>query len=84
MKRTNYLNNKDILAEIHKSKNTFCAFLEKNYHQFDIIINDINEINNNIINMPANLSSGLYLVMVSSKNSGVVSNELLIKYSLFI
>jgi len=50
MKRTNYLNNKDILAEIHKSKNTFCAFLEKNYHQFDIIINDINEINNNIIN----------------------------------
>ncbi len=27
MKRVNYLNNKDILKEIHKSKSTFCKRL---------------------------------------------------------
>ena len=36
MKRTNYLNNKDILSEIHKSKTTYCSFSDQKYHQFDI------------------------------------------------
>lgn len=38
MKRYNYLNNKDILLEIHKSKNTFCSYVDDDYHQYDIII----------------------------------------------
>lgn len=37
-KPVNYLNNKDILKEIHTSKNSFCAYLESSYHQYDIII----------------------------------------------
>ena len=45
MKKTNYLNNKDILAEIHKSKSSYCSFLEKEYHQYDIILTDIEKIN---------------------------------------
>ena len=37
-KTTNYLNNKDILKEIHSSKNTYCYFVEPEYHRYDLII----------------------------------------------
>ena len=37
-KTTNYLNNKDILKEIHSSKNTYCSFVEPEYHRYDLII----------------------------------------------
>ena len=45
MRKRNYLNNKDILKEIHKSKNTYNSFIDKDYHQFDIILPDIEKIN---------------------------------------
>jgi len=37
-KKINYLNNKDILKEIHKSKTTYCSFVDPEYHRYDIII----------------------------------------------
>lgn len=37
-KKVNYLNNKDILKEIHSSKSTYCSFTEPEYHRYDIII----------------------------------------------
>ena len=37
-KPKNYLNNRDILAEIHKSKNTYCSYLTPEDHRYDIII----------------------------------------------
>lgn len=37
-KSVNYLNNKDILKEIHESKNTYCYFKNKEYHRYDYII----------------------------------------------
>ena len=36
--RHNYLNNKDILKEIHTSKNTYCCYTKQEYHRYDIII----------------------------------------------
>src|SRR6056300_1953931 len=45
MRKQNYLNNKDILKEIHKSKNTFCSYVEKEYAQYDIILPSIEKIN---------------------------------------
>ena len=45
MKKRNYLNNKDILKEIHKSKNTFCSYVDNDYAQFDIILPDVEKIN---------------------------------------
>ena len=45
MRRQNYLNNKDMLKEIHKSKSGFCSFVDPDYHQFDIILDDISKIN---------------------------------------
>lgn len=37
-KPVNYLNNRDILKEIHASKNSYCAYVSPDYHQYDIII----------------------------------------------
>lgn len=37
-KPVNYLNNKDILKEIHTSKSSYCSFTSPEYHQYDIII----------------------------------------------
>jgi hypothetical protein len=37
-KKVNYLNNKDILKEIHKSKNTYCSYIDPEYHRYDLII----------------------------------------------
>lgn len=48
-KKVNYLNNKDILKEIHKSKTTFCSFTNIIYNQFDSIIYSLSEINENLI-----------------------------------
>ena len=44
-KKVNYLNNRDILKEIHKSKSTYCSYLEKEYAQFDIIVPSVDRIN---------------------------------------
>lgn len=41
----NYLNNKDILKEIHRSKTTYCTYLEPAQADYDMIIHDMGEIN---------------------------------------
>ena len=48
-KKVNYLNNKDILKEIHKSKMTFCWIADEKYSGFDVILGDVNKINKNSI-----------------------------------
>jgi len=37
-KPVNYLNNKDILRAIHLSKNSYCSFAKPEYHQYDFIV----------------------------------------------
>ena len=37
-KPVNYLNNKDILKEIHESKNAYCCFTKPEYHRYDFIV----------------------------------------------
>ena len=44
-RKVNYLNNKDMLAEIHKSKNTFCSFVDPEYASYDIILPSVDKIN---------------------------------------
>ena len=41
----NYLNNKDILKEIHKSKTTYCSYLEPSFADYDMIVHDLKQIN---------------------------------------
>lgn len=44
-RKVNYLNNKDMLAEIHRSKMSFCSFVSPEYADYDIILTDVNKIN---------------------------------------
>jgi len=41
---TNFINNKDLLIEIHKSKKSYCEQLDPKYAEYDIIIDDLSEI----------------------------------------
>jgi hypothetical protein len=44
--RVNYLNNRDILKEIHASKNTYCWYQDRTTdHQYDIILPSLDRIN---------------------------------------
>ena len=45
MRKQNYLNNRDILKEIHKSKKTYCSFLTPEDGDFDIILPGIGNTN---------------------------------------
>jgi len=48
--RVNYLNNRDILKEIHFSKNTYCWYQDRtNDHQYDIILPAKDRINQRTI-----------------------------------
>jgi hypothetical protein len=41
----NYLNNKDILKEIHKSKNSYCSYVDEDAKDYDLILEDLSKIN---------------------------------------
>ncbi len=48
--RVNYLNNRDILKEIHLSKNNYCWYQDRvNDHQYDIILPSLDKINQRTI-----------------------------------
>jgi len=48
-RKINYLNNRDLLLEIHKSKNTFCYYTSKEYEDYDIIVYNIADITDELI-----------------------------------
>lgn len=49
MKKINYLNNKDILKEIHKSKLTYCSFAEPAVTSYDAIVTGVKSITKSVI-----------------------------------
>lgn len=48
-KRLNYLSNRELLIEIHKSKKTFCSFLDEQYEEYDVIVQKKEEINKQLL-----------------------------------
>lgn len=44
-KRTPYLTNKDLLKQIHLSKNSYCSYLSTDDHQYDIILPSLSKVN---------------------------------------
>lgn len=44
VKKINYLNNKDMLKEIHRSKNSYCEYIDKKYSDYDVIVETLQEI----------------------------------------
>lgn len=49
IRKKNYLNNRDLLKEIHKSKNSYCYYLDESDQDYDIILNNLDRINRNTI-----------------------------------
>ena len=49
MKRVNYLNNRDLLKQIHLSKNTYCSYVSAEDSNYDIIVKDVKKINSKTI-----------------------------------
>ena len=45
MKRVKYLNNRDLLAQIHASKNTYCSYVSPEDSQYDIIVPNLKKVN---------------------------------------
>ena len=44
-RKVRYLNNRDLLAEIHRSKNSFSSFTSPEYSQHDIILTNLDKVN---------------------------------------
>jgi len=44
VKKVNYLNNKDMLKEIHRSKNSFSEYTDPKYSDYDVIVDNVQEI----------------------------------------
>ena len=45
MKRVKYLNNRDLLAQIHASKNTYCSYVGDDDSQYDLIVPTLKKLN---------------------------------------
>lgn len=43
--KVKYLTNKDLLREIHLSKNTFCSFTNPDYAEYDLILPSLEKVN---------------------------------------
>lgn len=64
-KKVNYLNNKDILKQIHRSKLSFCYVSDEKYENYDIILENVKKINRNSLkqakeNQAAKIQSEAY------------------------
>lgn len=49
MAKVNFLSNKELLHEIHLSKNSYCYFIDKTYSSYDAIVLDLNEVTEELI-----------------------------------
>ena len=47
--KVNYLTNKELLSEIHKSKNSFSYYLEPHHKQYDFIVDSLDEVTPELI-----------------------------------
>jgi hypothetical protein len=79
-KKQNYLNNKDILKEIHKSKMSYCWVLDEKYDQWDAIVEDVNDITPALIeqakeNKASRLQSEAYAEAMLAHGTGDYRNK---------
>lgn len=80
-----YLTNKDLLKEIHLSKNTYCSFIDSKFSEYDLIISSLEKINIRTIaeakrNRAAKLSKEAYEAAVAAQGKKVSSKDFEIDY----
>ena len=83
-KRINYLNNKDMLKEIHKSKSTFNSYVDPVYANYDIILPSIEKVNVRTIaeakrNRAKKMSTEAYEI-AKAENKKVKMSEFTVDY----
>jgi hypothetical protein len=79
-KKVNYLNNKDILKEIHKSKMSYCWIADEKYNGYDIILEDVKKINRNSVkaareNKAARIQSEAYQAAMATHDPKDYKNK---------
>jgi hypothetical protein len=47
--KVKYITNKELLAEIHKSKNSYCVYIDPKYAAYDAIVHSLSEITDELI-----------------------------------
>ena len=71
-RKVKYLNNRDLLAEIHKSKCSFSSFVKPDYQQYDIILTSLTKVNiRTIAEAKRNRAKRLGIqAFIAARNSG--------------
>ena len=85
MQKIKYLTNKDLLAEIHRSKNTFCSYVDPDHHQYDVILPSLEKINIRTIaeakrNRAARLSKEAHAAAVEAAGKKIPAKQFDIDY----
>lgn len=80
-----YLTNKDLLREIHLSKNTYCSFTKPEYSEYDLIIPSLEKINIRTIaeakrNRAARMSKQAHEAAVIAGNKKLPAKDFEIDY----
>jgi hypothetical protein len=80
-----YLTNKDLLREIHLSKNTYCSFTAPEFSEYDLIIPNLSKINIRTIaeakrNQASRLSKGAHAAAVLAGGKKLPAKEFEIDY----
>lgn len=75
MAKVNFLNNKDILKEIHKSKNTYCYFETAEVENYDIIAQELKSITTALINETAEIVADRLRVSQRDPETGRLPTE---------
>lgn len=80
-----YLTNKDLLREIHLSKNTYCSYTLKEYGDYDLIVANLEKINVRTVaeakrNRAAKLSKTAHETAVAQAGKKIPAKEFEIDY----
>jgi hypothetical protein len=80
-----YLTNKDLLREIHLSKNTYCSFTDPAYGEYDLIIPNLEKLNIRTIaeakrNRAAKMSKAAHELAVTAAGKKMPAKEFEVDY----
>lgn len=80
-----YLTNKDLLKEIHLSKNNYCSFAKSEYHDYDLILGSLDKINIRTVaeakrNRAAKLSKQAHLAAQETQGKKIPAKDYEVDY----
>jgi len=78
MAKVNFLSNKELLHEIHRSKSSYCYFIDKSYAAYDAIILDLNEVTQELIDeaRAKRATAQMQAAKLVQKNKGLKTHQI--------